>query len=45
MERGDPLFADEERLKHVSLVTARTLFWKKKQNTMERWDPLFADNL
>ena len=26
IERGDPLFADSERLKHVSLVIARTSF-------------------
>ena len=42
--RGDPLFAHKERLKHVFLVTARTLIWKKKQITNERRDTLFALN-
>ena len=41
IERGDPLFALSERLKHVSLVTARTSFWKKKKITIEKGDPLF----
>ena len=40
---GHQLFAHNERLKHVSLVTARTSFWKK-QITIERGDPLFAHN-
>ena len=42
--RGDPLFPHKERLKHVFLMTARTLIWKKKQITNERRDPLFALN-
>ena len=29
---GGPLFAHKTRLKHVSLVTARTSIWKKTQN-------------
>ena len=33
---------NSERLEHVSLVTARTSFWKKKQITIEREDLLFA---
>ena len=44
-ERGDPLFAHNERLIHVSLVTARTSIWKKKQITIERGDPLFAHKM
>ena len=48
IERGDPLFALKEerpvlkKSKHVSLVTARTSIWKKKQITIERGNPLFA---
>ena len=42
IERGDPLFAHKERLRHVSLVKARTSIWTKKQITKERRDPLFA---
>ena len=42
IERRDPLIAHNERLNHVSLVTARTSFWKKMQITTERRDPLFA---
>ena len=49
IERGDPLFAQKTRpvvrkSKHVSLVTAKTSSWKKKQITIERRDPLCADN-
>ena len=33
---GDPMFAHSERLKHVSLVTARTSLWKKKEIPIER---------
>ena len=45
VERGDPLFALSERPKHVSLVTARTSIWKKKQITIKRRDPLFAHKM
>ena len=41
IERGDPLFAHKERLKHVSLVTGRTSIWKT-QITIERRDPVCA---
>ena len=43
-ERRDPLIAHNERLNHVSLVTARTSSWKKKQLTIARGDPLSAHN-
>ena len=42
---GGLLFALKEertRLKHVSLVNTRTLFWKKKKITIDRWNLLFA---
>ena len=42
---GRLLFALKEertRLKHVSLVNTRTLFWKKKKITIDRWNLLFA---
>ena len=49
IERGDPLFAQKERLflrksKHVPLVIARTSIKRNKQITIERGDPLFAHN-
>ena len=39
---GQTWSSHRESLKHVSLVTARTSIWKKKQITIERGDPLFA---
>ena len=36
VQRKRPVF---RKSKHVSLVTARTQLWKKKQITTERWDP------
>ena len=41
-ERGDPLFAHNERLNHVLLMTARTSIRKKMKVIKERGDPLFA---
>ena len=38
---GKPVVCSQ-RLKHVSLVNARTSLWKKNQITIERGDPLFA---